>query len=143
MANILNTTYSFLTEDTEPPYLQNLDPDRNETGVAATTSVAIEVVDDGSGVDASSVVIAVDAAIAWTGDAQQPGFSVTKTTVTGGFRYVVTPATAFVEGATVTVEVEADDFGAPVNHLTDLYTFTIFSGPPYLSNRNPGAGVDA
>jgi len=122
--------------DTEPPYLQNLDPPSGATGVNIHTDVSMEIVDDGSGVNPDTVVITIGGILAWSADAAQPGFQGQKSIVPKGFRYVLTPAAPFGLGQTVEVHVVATDMADPT--LDTTYSFeTAGFAPPFLRNRNP------
>jgi hypothetical protein len=122
--------------DTSPPVLQNQDPAPLETDVEVDHTVYLEIVDP-SGVDASTVVLEVDSVVAWSGDAQQNGHTVVKTVIANGFSYEITPPADFGEGATITIDVTADDLAAIPNTLTDSYTFDVVNEPPVLQNQDP------
>jgi len=109
------------TPDVDPPYLQNQSPAPSQTGVLLNANVVLEIVDDDSGVNASTVEITVAGVVAWSGDAQQAGFSVTKSTVSGGFRYVIDPDVLFSSFQLVEVGVYAEDVAA--NVLDTTYSF--------------------
>lgn len=100
-------TVSFWQTGT-PPYLQNQDPAPAEIGALPTDPIAFDLVDDDDNLNASSVVIKVNTVTVWTGDAQQPGYTVTKTPVANGFHYEIYSDTGWDPG-TVTVEVYAED----------------------------------
>ncbi|MGD9209333.1 MAG: hypothetical protein PVI90_01085 [Desulfobacteraceae bacterium] len=136
--NVLDTAYSFRTVDTEAPYLTNRDPAPDETGVSVSTTVSLDILDVGDGVDVDSVVIEVDSVVAWQNDAQQTGFSVVKSSVTDGYRYVITPDTAFDPYVYVTIDVYADDLATTPNTLDTSYSFqTADSDAPILDNLSP------
>lgn len=97
-----------LPADLAPPYLANLSPYAGEVGVLPDGSIQLDILDDGTGVNDASVVIKVNSVTAWTGDAQQAGFTVVKSVVALGFRYVITPD-SFLPSGTTTVEVYAED----------------------------------
>lgn len=127
--------------DFDPPELQNLDPFNGETEVDVDSTVTLEVVDV-SGVDVSSVIIRVDGVIVWSSDAQQNGFTVVKSTVTGppsGFRYVITPPADFDYNDTIPVRVQADDLAPVPNSLDTTYNFDTKTdlAAPVLSNQDP------
>jgi hypothetical protein len=105
------------------PYLARLSPAPNEGNVAASANVLLDIVDDQGDLVDASVVITVDGVIAWTGDAQSGGFTVTKTAITNGNNYDITPPSAFEKGA-VTVRVQADD---GTNTLDKTYVFWVLA----------------
>jgi len=135
--NFLDETYDFRTADVEAPYLQGQVPAPSAPNIPIDTTVILEVVDDGYGVQASSVILRVNGTIAWTGDAQQPGFTVVKTAVAGGFHYVITPAVEFGEGTTPVIRAQASDLAPVPNTLDTTYSFTCVLAPPFLQNWNP------
>lgn len=139
--NVLDTTYNFQIEDNESPYLENLDPYDTETEVARTSNVILDVVDDGSGVDAASVVIKVGGVTAWQSEAAQSGFAVTRIPLSNGHTYIINPNTDFGSYQTVLIEVQAQDNATVPNTLDTSYSFrTIDTVAPYLSNLNPFSG---
>lgn len=91
-----------------PPRLQNQDPAPAAANVLPTSTIAFDLVDDNGDLNASSVVIKVNTVTVWTGDAQQSGYTVTKTPVANGFRYEISSDAGWDPG-TVTVEVYAED----------------------------------
>lgn len=114
--------------DFDPPYLQNQNPAALQTEVVVDTNIDLEVVDDFSGVDDSTVIITINGTIAWTGDAQQPGFSITKSVASpNGYKYEINPDAVFNAGSFVTVEVYAEDFQTvpSVNVMNTFYQFWI------------------
>lgn len=131
----------FDVADTSPPVLQNTNPSDMDTGVAVDANVVLEIIDLGSGVDASTVVLTVDGATAWTGDAQQAGFVVTKLAITNGFRYTINPDVDFDEWKWIVVHVYAADNAPIPNILDQSYQFkTEDVTAPVLGGQNPFSG---
>lgn len=127
--------------DLAAPVLQNHNPLPTETNVAKDANIIFEVVDVDNGVDPATVVIYVDGTIAWQSDSQQNSFVVTKSTVSGGFRYEINPPVDFLSYATVTVRVLADDNAPIPNSLDTSYTFrAIDYEAPYLTSQDPFPG---
>lgn len=125
-----------------PPVLDNLAPFSGETGVAPSTTVSLDLVDESHGINAASVKLTVDSVVAWESDAQQAGFSVAKSVITGGFRYVITPDVFFPDTDTILIEVEARDLDiAPGALLLTSYSFQTLTDvtAPVLQNLNPAA----
>jgi len=123
--------------DVTGPELQNLDPSSGQTGVPPNTDISFDIIDSGgSGIDELSVQITIDGRIAWQDDTEQDGYTVTKSSVSGGFNYSINPDNDFSVGATVQVDVYAEDNGGPPNVLDTSYTFDI-EGVPIISNRDP------
>lgn len=121
--SILNTTYSFRTIDLTQPYLANQDPAPAETDVSAVKTLEVDVVDAGAGVAASTVIIQVAGNTVWTGDAQVAPYVVTKSVVTGGFRYEIEPNSYWTPESTILVAIEADDLAATPLSLSTSYSF--------------------
>lgn len=111
--------------DTSAPTLIMLRPRHQESGVPEDTKVLLEVWDMGTGVDASTVVIRVNDATAWTGDAQQTGFAVSKTVLTNRIRYEIDPDSDFLPSEGVRIEVAADDLETTPNSMLEQRTFCI------------------
>lgn len=129
--------------DTDAPVLQNQNPAPLDTGVAIDTNIVLEVIDTGAGLDASSVILRVNGVIAWQNDAQQNGFSVTKSPVVSGWEYDIDPPSDLPEGLPVTIGVYARDAAPFPNILDTSYYFTagfVDVVGPYLTNQNPAAG---
>jgi phage tail-like protein len=135
--NTSDLTYSFRSADTEAPFLQNRAPAPSAPNVPINSNVTLEVVDVGYGVDVSSVVIRVNGVLAWTGDFQQPGFAVTKSVVSGGFRYIINPDVDFGEGSSPVIAVQAADLAPAPNSLNTSYSFECVNALPYLQAQNP------
>lgn len=134
----VDTSYSFRTVDVEAPYLANLDPYNGEDPVAPTATISLDILDDGEGVDAATVFISLDGVTVWQGDSAQPGYAVTKTPVTGGYRYIIDPDVPMDQSTTIPVYVEADDLATTPNSLATSYSFeTGTDDPPQVTNRSP------
>lgn len=141
--NLLSTSYSFRTVDESAPYIDpaTQDPPAGSVDQPRNTDITVDVLDDGAGVSAASVWIKVNGTYAWLSDTQQTGFTVTKTAITGGYRYVVNPNTDFASYQVVTVAVYADDLASPINTLNTSYTFrTADTVAPYMAYRHPTQG---
>lgn len=121
-----------------PPRLQNRDPAPDSIGNPRDTNVTLEIVDS-SGVDGATVEIAIEGSLAWSGDTEQPGFSVVKTPMSDGYRYVINPDSDFSGGQTIDVDVDAYDLAPSPNFLSTSYSFKIAEGP-YLDNQDPAPG---
>jgi hypothetical protein len=129
--------------DTDAPVLQNQSPAPTDTGVAIDSNIILEVVDTGAGLDASSVWIKVNGVLAWSGDAQQPGFVVSKDPVVNGWKYTINPDALLPEGLPTTIQVYARDAAPFPNVLLTSYFFTcgfVDILGPYLTNQNPAPG---
>ena len=100
--------FQLFAKVSSPPYLDNLDPAESETGVYPDEDIVLEVLDDDGDLNTTSVVIEVNGVVAWSGGAEQNGFSVTTTTVSLGVRYTITPPSP-LEYGTNEVEVYAED----------------------------------
>ncbi|MHC4620425.1 MAG: hypothetical protein ACYTEQ_21975, partial [Planctomycetota bacterium] len=100
--------------------------------------VNLTVIDDEGTLDDASVIITVNGVIAWSSDAQQNSFVVTKTVVTNGNRYEITPPASFPTTSAVSVRAEADD---GVNTLDETYHFFVDT-VGLLDDHFGGVGVN-
>ena len=118
-----NTEYASLgsaVEDTTPPYTSGHNPAKNATGVAKDTNIEVHIKDDGSGVDQSSIVMAVE------------GNQVTPTITGTPADYTLTynPSADFDHDQVVDITIDASDLATPPNVMPqDSYSFTIESAP--------------
>lgn len=136
--NVLNDSYSFRTADVDAPEWANLSPDDSDINVPVDTTISLDILDYGTGVDVDSVYIKVEGVYAWLNDAEQTGFSVVKTGITDGYRYVITPDSSFSSYQTVDIDVYAEDLETTPNVLNDSYSFRIVdTEAPYLDNEDP------
>jgi len=125
-------SYSFTTQpDTPAPYTSGSDPAPGETGVAVDTSVVIHVLDDGEGVDATTLAMTVE------------GVSVSPIVTGTAADYTLTyvPAVAFSYSQVVDITVDASDLAG--NAMPTLrYSFTTEpdTTPPYVSQHDPSPG---
>jgi len=128
-----------ITPDVDPPVLQNQDPPPGDTNVSALTNITLELVDDGDGVDKDSVILTVEGAVAWQNDAEQSGFHVAKTAISGGFRYVINPDIPLPTGTVVDIDVYAEDLSFYRNALSTSYYFTTqATSAPDITVISPG-----
>lgn len=127
-----------ITPDSDPPFLDGLDPASGEPNVSVLSNITLEIKDLGDGVDESTVVITVEGATVWIGDAAQPGYDVAKVPILDGFRYVIDPNTPLPAGEFINVGVYARDLSIFQNLLNTAYSFSTISGAaPRVSNRQP------
>lgn len=129
--------------DGDAPYLQNRDPAPSSVDQLAA-SVYLEIVDDDTGVDLSTVLIEINvdgggwqdvyAASAFV-DPYDDGSSQGAASP-NGFSFTIVPDAAFGNGEVVEVRVTADD---AVNNTLGPVTYQFQTGiPPYVSLRDPG-----
>lgn len=114
-----------LEPSTSIPVLQNQSPANGAVDVAPYAATYLEVVDPDANIVASTVVITVNGVVAWSGDAEQPGFSVTKAAITDGFSYDIVPDRPAPRGSTVFVEVYAEN-DIP-NPIEEHYSYVVGS----------------
>jgi hypothetical protein len=128
--------------DALPPYFGTRTPGPGDTNVSILDNIIIEIKDDDDGVDESTVVITVEGTTVWIGDAAQPGYSITKTAITDGFRYTIDPAVPLPSGTVIDIWVYAKDLSPLANVLDSTYNFTTKAGAgPILSNQLPAANA--
>ncbi len=134
-----------VTPDIDKPIVTNQDPAPLQTNVLVYSNIKLDIVDpSGSGINANSVIIRANYLDVygvstwydvWKNDAQQPGYVVTKTPITFGFRYDINPNTDMPDTARITIYVFAYDTASIPNFVETTYYFDteiIDFDPPYL-----------
>lgn len=97
-------------------------------------SITFTVTDNDSGVNPATVKLVIDSGTAITGNA------LTKTTITGGYQYTYTPATALSDGShTIKVDASDNDGNAATQKTAE---FKIDTVPPTLSISSPANGLE-
>lgn len=144
-----------VTPDIDKPIVTNQDPAPLQTNVLVYSNIKLDIIDpSGSGINASSVIIRANYLDVfgvstwydvWKNDAAQPGYAVTKTPVTFGFRYDINPNTNMPDTARITIYVFAYDTASIPNFVETTYYFDteiIDFDPPYLktSELSPAPG---
>jgi len=125
-------SYSFQTVvDTESPYLTSQDPAADEQAVSENTNIYLEIKDDLTGVDSSSIVIIVEGTDVTTQS------NIEK--ISKGYSLFYHPEQPFELTETVSVNVIANDYGINPNTLNETYYFYIIGDtiPPVVTNMNP------
>ncbi|MEA1895524.1 MAG: FlgD immunoglobulin-like domain containing protein, partial [Euryarchaeota archaeon] len=136
--NVMTTdAYSFTTEsatvvDNTPPSTSGHDPARDAASVPVNTNITVHVLDDGAGVDNSTIVMTVNGADVYldiTGTADD-------------YTVVYTPPDDFGYNQLVNVTINASDLNATPNVMTtDGYSFTTGSAPatsaPTITSSTP------
>jgi len=138
LPNTVIADYSFRILDYEAPYLAAQTPAPSEGGISPLSSVALSILDAATGPDEAAVVLTIGEVVAWSGDTLQNGFTGTKTSVTGGYHYVLTPATPFTPFISIGVVVHAADLALTPNTLDTAYSFdTVADLAPLFRNLSP------
>lgn len=146
--NTGSTFWSFTTEDDDDaPYVQNLSPAANATGISTSSNIQFNVKDyknnagvtPGLGVDTSSIQVTVtigsNAPVTYqNGDAE---FSISG--IAANRTVVINPSTDFPENTLVQVSVEASDLHSTPNVMpTYSYSFrTVDSVGPAIAGYAP------
>ena len=131
--NDLIYNYSFFTEDdTTPPFVQNADPFDEQLFVPLNTDIYLEIVDVGSGVDISTIVLEINSVEV------QP--IITALDTENGFSLFYNPEN-FEYNQEVNIMVNAEDLavGTP-NEMIYEYSFNVVDDdevPPFIRGRNP------
>ncbi len=138
--NPLDQTYSFkIIPDIEPPYLVNMIPEDQESGVATVAEVSFEVHDDGLGVNINSLTVYENNMLVTTVYEQIPDTN----------NYLVTwEHEPYEYGEEVNIVVSVSDIATIPNTLSNfIYSFTIADDdviPPYFDGFNPSPqSIDA
>ena len=98
--------------DTTPPYTSDRDPAPDATGVSIDTNITVHVLDDGDGVNNSTIVMTVDGAVV-TPDI---------TGTAADYTLVYDPPADFTYDQLVNVTIDASDLAG--NAMHDAYSFT-------------------
>ncbi len=132
-ANFYENSYTFrVTPDLEAPYLVNLLPEANASGVAVDSGVYFEIHDNGIGIDIASLVMKVN------NENVVPETSQIPETM---FYEVFYSGQDFEYGQEVRVLVSVDDLATNPNSLTNFnYSFTVVDddqSPPIFTGLTP------
>jgi len=91
------------------------------TDVSVEASLIVDLTDEESDIDASTVIITVDGTIVWTNDAEANGWTGVKSVIATGYSYLLTPPIFFSGESTIVWSVYAEDGDS--NSLSDSWTF--------------------
>lgn len=119
--DIVNIIYRSSLEpsnDTIPPYAINWDPEDSAVGVSTTAIISVDILDDSSGVDTSSITMVVNTL--------PVTFFITFSPIPGGYRVQYDPLLPL--GDTVHVSITASDLATPPNSMEDAIVFYTISG---------------
>jgi hypothetical protein len=108
--NLLDTTYPFDVVVTIPPAISVITPPNGAQDVLITTHLLLRVVSANFNLDPALVSILVDNVLVYAAEVPLAGYTCTRTPITGGYSYDLTPPTAFTYGATVDLFVYAEDY---------------------------------
>lgn len=115
------------------PKFQIISPHPGTENFPPDAALKVEVTEEVTGIDAASVVIKVNDVVAWSGDAQQPGFTVTKYIITdamyNGFGYDIVPDSD-LEYGTQPLYVYAEQAAPGTDVLEEMFYFSV--GVPVL-----------
>jgi hypothetical protein len=143
-----STTWSFTTEDdTDAPYVENLNPTNAQTNVGVNSNIVLHIKDykgnagvtPGLGVDIATVQITVTpqggSPTVYTYSDPEFGYSGTN----ADYTITLNPADNFPQNTQINVSVEASDLHSPANAMsTYAYTFTTSdSQVPVFSGFDP------
>jgi hypothetical protein len=127
--------------DLDPPYLQNQSPAPGVSDISQSAPVSLEIIDLVTGVDPVSVVIKLGGVEAWKNDVQQSGFTVSKVSITNGYRYSVSVHPLFPSFDWVTVGVYAEDLASNILDTTYSFQTKDYESPIIDTNSPSGSSV--
>lgn len=115
--NVIVVEYWFkIIADYKAPYIENLNPDREEVDVACNTDISFDLKDAGTGIDINSFMMFVG------GRRVSPSI----TRINGRhYKILYNPSKDFIYGDTVDVSVRVDDSSEHSNTLLDNWRFYI------------------
>ena len=121
LENELNVTYWFkCVEDNSSPFVQNLEPSNGESGVSVNSQIHFDVKDSGgAGVNLSTVEVNVNGSIYNYLDVGI--FS--SSSIDYGYEIIIDSPEDFNFGATINLEITAEDLAIPANTLIEISSF--------------------
>jgi hypothetical protein len=129
--NRITTNYYFsVIPDYKSPYLDNLNPSRDQAEVAVNSNIYFEIKDGGTGVDINTLEMYVNSRV------------VTPTNIIkvndNYYKVTYTPPQNFPYGKRIAVGVIVDDLSGNANWLNSRYSFyTVDSEGVYFTNFEP------
>ena len=133
--NSNEVVWSFSSVDSDPPNTSGHIPGKNATGVAPNTNIVVHVIDQGDGVDQSSLVMTVNGATVEPAISGSPA----------DYTLTYDPSVNFNYGQVITVEIDARDLSDPPNVMDpETYNFTIVNSGSDTYTRTFGdvSGAD-
>jgi hypothetical protein len=140
-------SYSFTSQETDPPYLDNEDPPHLDTGVAKDKVIEFDLKDDASGVNLALTSFTVEGNPAYNGGtdtftAPYNGGSSARTPIAGGHHFAVQKTSDWASSANVEYVVTSEDnAGNPLVDNTRSFTVTDYAVPTFVNNTPTGTGV--
>lgn len=130
--NRITTNYWFeVIPDYKSPYLENLNPSREQSNVEVDTSIYFEIKDDGAGVDIDTLELYINSRIVTPTNIEKVSDNYYKVTYTS--------TTNFFYNKRVMVGVIVDDLTDYTNYLNDRYSFyTVESDDILFTTLEPG-----
>jgi len=107
------------TVDTMPPVIRNIS--HEGPGIYPTEPLEFEIVDIGSGVDATSFSLIVNSSLV-------PEADITSYAISGGYHYSYIPDGGWADVTNYYIEVDACDLASPENCMHHEWNFTTTSG---------------
>ncbi len=134
-----------ITGDVTGPTVDNFSPLDNATSVSRSTNISFDIYDTNT-VPQASIQVSLNGSIRGAQNvvvngAQQSGYAVSFTPITGGFTVSINPDSNFGNGETVAWSITAEDiYENPTTFTT--YNFTCYGdfSAPTLSNLSPYLG---
>jgi hypothetical protein len=133
----ITVTYQIAAPDTTPPYVAQASPASGATGVAVGANISFHVLDAGTGVNQSTLVLTVG------GQTVTPTITGTSADLTVFYN----PPSDFAAGATATVAVDVYDLATTPNRLQTSWQFRCVTpgapdtAPPAVSQQIPAPGA--
>ena len=135
--NFMDFTYQFVCEkDTDPPYITNEYPANYSTGVPIDTNIEFDLIDDGLGVNISSIDISMHV------NNQVPYTIIPEINeIEYGYHLLIEPQHSFAYRDTVNLIISAEDNSTPPNLLNSFHYMFICedddTSSPFLFAEQP------
>jgi hypothetical protein len=118
----LQSTAAVWGMSTEAPFLRNQSPAPNDTSIPLSTNISYEIADNDSAIDGYSIVLTINGQTAYQYESQQSGFTVSRWSLSDGYRFLIDPDCDFDSG-TITIDAYAIDMDS--NVLDTSYWFKV------------------
>lgn len=121
--------YSFMTSDTDAPFVDNENPVPDTVNVVQDSNVVFQIHDTGAGVDLNNLTVN----IAGT-DYTLAGpniFTAVPLSAPNDYEITIDPIADFSDGQAILVMIDAQDLASPINYMnTHIYVFGVAGAAP-------------
>ena len=136
LADVENASFTFLA-DSLVPYLSNISPVADATGVSISQNISFRIKDDECGVDLDNLTVTVEG-VDYT---KSGGNTFSYSGTVNNYLITVNPASNFAYNEVINVTIAGED--AVTNAVNSSYSYTtiVDDTPPSVSSKNPAASA--